>query len=90
MSNIDQGHAAVLKKMTNEQRQMGPSDRWIKIGLGGGGGGGGGGGLLLIEHETFQSLFNLFPQKLLARGARGSKTKFANIPFFSNFRINVP
>ena len=48
-----------------------------------------GGGYSLIEHEILQSLINLFPKKLLAREG-GVKEKFANIPFFSNFRINIP
>jgi hypothetical protein len=32
--NLVQGRAGVLKRTTNEQRLMGPSDGWIKIGVG--------------------------------------------------------
>jgi hypothetical protein len=61
-----------------------PSDGWIKIGVGG--------GVLLIKHETFQSLINLFFPKIFGErgGEGGGVKKFPPIPFFSNFRINVP
>ena len=49
-----QACAGVLKRTANEQRLIGtrPSDGWIKIGV----------GVLLIKHEIFQSLINLFSQ----------------------------
>jgi hypothetical protein len=52
----------VLKWTTIEQSLVGPrpSDGWIKIGPG---------GVLLVKHEKFQLLINLFPQKMV--GERG-------------------
>jgi hypothetical protein len=63
-----QGRAGVLKRTTNEQRLMGPSGGWIKIGV----------GTLLIQHETFQSLINLFPKNCWRGG--GGINKILGIP----------
>jgi hypothetical protein len=49
-----------LKRTTNEQGLMGPSDGWITMGW----------GVLLIEHETSQSLINLFFKKMLGEGVK--------------------
>ena len=58
-----QGRAGVLKRTTNEQRLLRarPSNRWMKIGV----------GVLLIKHETFQSLINLFSQDCWRAGRGG-------------------
>jgi hypothetical protein len=49
-------------------------------------------GLLLIKHETFQSLRNLLPKNIVCERVgegRGESKKFPELPFFSNFRNNV-
>ena len=73
------GLGEVLKRATNEQRLMGPgpSDGWIKIG----------GitdqmGVLLIKHETFQSLF---PPNLLASGEGGGGGGGGQLKIFTVF-----
>jgi hypothetical protein len=80
-----------LKRTTNEERLMGPraSDGWIKIGV----------GVLLIKHETFQSLINLFSLKMLASwgggggvgggggGGGGGVKKIPRVPFLVTFKL---
>jgi hypothetical protein len=45
-------------------------------------------GVLLIKHETFQSLINLFSLKMLASwGGGGGSKKNSSRTIFSNFQI---
>jgi hypothetical protein len=69
---FNQGHAGVLKRTTNWG--PGPVTDWS--------------GVLLIKHETFRSLIDLFSKNLLGGG--GGSKKIPDILFFSNFQINVP